>query len=60
MEKHIIYVNKEVRKILMEKYAVCGATISMALNFQNNSKLKREIRSDAMNFYNGLFLKCPE
>ncbi len=58
MKTEVIYVDKKFRKALEADFGVSQSTVSLALNFKHFSKLQSEIRSKAMNSYNGLYLKC--
>lgn len=50
-----IYLSKENRKRILEKYGCNPSTVSEALSFRKNSLTSLRIRSDAMNLFNGYY-----
>lgn len=49
-----IYVRRDDRKRLKEKFKVSDVTLSEALHFRKHSRLCREIRSFAVNYCSGI------
>lgn len=55
MKEHFIYMRKEQRNALRERFGCSDATISDALNFRRNSENARRLRMAALNRFNGLY-----
>lgn len=47
--KKVIYIDREDRRKLMEHFGVSQAAITLALTFQRDSLLSRQIRVYALN-----------
>ena len=51
MMKKMIHIDKEDRRKLMEHFGVSKAAITLALTFQRDSLLSRQIRAYALNHF---------
>ena len=56
MTQKQIYLTREARAKIVERFKCTEQTISIALHFKSNSKLSRDIRSYSVNHLRGIYL----